>query len=560
MKKISVTLLFLLLLGFISAQQFDFDDQSRINRIKSDVELLASDSILGREAGTKGEIMAMNYLAQEFQKMELKPIMKDNTYFQEFEFIAGATYQDGTSLIVGDNVLKPGEDFYPLSFSASKSAKAELMNIGYGLETKDQQTNDYYGRDELEGNIFLMELSVPGGATHYEDYAEEANIKQKIKTAEKHGASGIVIVNNDKHMRDPEKKISLREIKADIPVVFVKGDAGRAIKQDIGKQVKLNVNIRKIRKEAYNVVGLINNDAPYTVVLGAHYDHLGMGGPSSRYVGPPKVHNGADDNASGVAMILELARKLKSNENKNLNFLILAFSAEEHGLVGSSHFVQSTAYKKDKITAMLNFDMVGRMEENKLHISGTGTSPAWKDLIGQSNDHDFNIKTSESGTGGSDQMNFYLDSIPVLFYFTGIHDDYHKPSDDADKLNYASMLKINETIEQLISEMPHQEKLKYNKTESDKSKRRPADFSVTLGVMPDHSFDGQGMRIANVIQGRVSEEAGLKDGDIVIQMGEHEIKDMMSYMKALSEFEKGSKTTVKIKRGNKILEKQVQFK
>lgn len=560
MKRISFTLLFLLSVGFISAQQFDFNDQSRINRIKSDVEILASDSLLGREAGTKGEVMAMNYLAQSFQKMKLKPIMKDNTYFQEFEFIAGATYQNGTSMLVGDQVLKLDKDFYPLSFSASKSVKAELIDMGFGLETERPKTNDYSGKEDIKGKIFLMELSVPGGASNYEDYAEKADLKQKIKTAAKHGAGGIVVVNNDQHLRDPAQKISLREITADIPVVFVEGEAGRTIKQNIGKEVELNVRIRKIRKEAYNVAGLIDNDAPYTVVLGAHYDHLGMGGPSSRYVGPPEVHNGADDNASGVAMVLELARKLKLKESKNLNFLIIAFSAEEHGLVGSSHFVKSNAYNTDKITAMLNFDMVGRMEDDKLHISGTGTSPAWDDLTRQSNVHDFNIKTSKSGTGGSDQMNFYLDSIPVLFYFTGIHDDYHKPSDDADKLNYASMLKITGTVEQLISEMPYQDKLKYNKTERDKSKRRPADFSVTLGVMPDHSFDGKGMRIGSVIQGRVSDEAGLEDGDIVIQMGEHEITDMMSYMKALSEFEKGSKTTVKIKRGNKILKKQVQFK
>lgn len=560
MKRIYIAIVFLLIAGTLSAQQVEFNDQSRIHRFKTDVELLASDSLLGREAGTKGEVMAMNYLAREFQKMKLKPVMDDNTYFQEFEFIAGATYQNGTSMIVGDQAFKLDEDFYPLSFSASKSVEAELIDMGFGLKTKDTKTNDYSTKKDIEGKIFLIELSVPGGAANYEDYAEAAKIKQKIKTAEKHGAAGIVIVNNDKQMRDPLQKISLRKVKVDVPVVFVKGDAGKKIKNKTGEQAKLSVNIRKIRKEAYNVVGLIDNDAPYTVVLGAHYDHLGMGGPSSRYIGPPKVHNGADDNASGTAMTLELARKLKTSGNKNFNFLIVAFSAEEHGLVGSSHFVKSNTYNSDKMTAMINFDMVGRMEDDKLQINGTGSSPAWDKLISHSNIHDLDIKTSKSGTGGSDQMNFYLDSIPVLFYFTGIHDDYHKPSDDAGKLNYASMVKIAETVEKLISDMPHQKKLKYRKTKSGKTSGRPSDFSVTLGVMPDHSFDGKGMRIGSVIQGRVSEQAGLKDGDIVIQMGEHEITDMMSYMKALSKFEKGNKTTVKIKRGNKILEKQLQFK
>lgn len=559
MKRINVTLLFFLIAVLVSAQQFDLNDQTRIQRLKTDVKTLASDSLLGREAGTKGEVMAMNYLAQEFQEIKLKPVLNDNTYFQEFEFVAGASYEKGTSMIVGKQVLELKKEYYPLSYSASKSVKAELIDMGFGLKTEEKNTNDYRDKDDIEGKIFLIELSVPGGAENYEDYSEKAGIEHKIETAEKHGAAGIVIVNNDQNLRAPSERLSMRETPADVPVVFVKDEAGKSIKDKTGKQVELNVNIRKIRKEAYNVVGLIDNDAPYTLALGAHYDHLGMGGPSSRHVGPPKVHNGADDNASGVAAIAEMARKMKVKDNERFNYLLIAFSAEEHGLVGSSHFVKSDAYSTDKITAMINFDMMGRMKDNTLQISGTGTSPEWDELIGKSNLHDLSIEKNESGTGASDHMNFYLDSIPALFYFTGTHDDYHKPSDDADKLDYASMLKIIESVESLVSYMPANEPLEYKKTES-RSKSRPADFSVTLGVMPDHSFDGKGMRIQSVIKGRVSDEAGMKDGDIVIQMGEHEITDMMSYMKALSKFEKGNKTKVKIKRDNKILEKQVQFK
>lgn len=556
---ISITAFIFLFLSTF-AQSFDMSDNARKERMKKDVHLLASDSLLGREAGTKGEIMAMHYLADQFKKINLKPVLKDNTYFQRFEFIRGATYEDETEFRAGDEFLQAGKEFYPLSQSASADATAELINMGFGLETDDMQDNDYAGKENIKDKAFLIELSVPGGAKNFAKYAEQAKIKHKIKTAEKHGAAAVVFVNSDPELRAPSDKLSMRVVPADIPVVFVKKSAAAKVKEQIGKQVKLSVKIRKIRKDAYNLIGMIDNNAGRTIVYGAHYDHLGMGGPSSRYLGPPKVHNGADDNASGVAGILEIARKLRTRGHQKFNYLIIAFSAEEHGLIGSSYFTGSKAYDMDKIVAMINFDMIGRMEENKLHIAGTGTAKEWDDLIESSNELDLQIKTSASGTGGSDQMSFYLDSIPVLFYFTGLHDDYHKPADDADKISFGGMLKVLKTVENLYNLIPENKGLTYQKTESKRSGRNPAKYSVTLGVMPDHAFDGDGMRIENVIQGRTASEAGLKDGDIVVKMGEHEVDGMMSYMKALSKFKKGNKTTVKIRRGNKILEKKVQFK
>ncbi|MFO8087715.1 MAG: M20/M25/M40 family metallo-hydrolase [Bacteroidales bacterium] len=536
-------------------------EQERLVRLEKDVAVLAADSLLGREAGTKGEIMAMSYLASRFQQMQLKPILSDNTYFQEFEFISGATYKDGTSLIAGEKPLILEQEFYPLSYSASKAVQTELIDVGFGLDTEAAATNDYADKSSIQGKAFLMQLSVPGGIDNFVDYARQAEIPAKIANAEKHGAAAVVFVNDDPNMADPSDKISLRVIPADIPVVFVNDQAAEKVKQAIGKTVDINVSIRKIRASAYNVVGLIDNNAAYTIVLGAHYDHLGMGGPSSRYVGPPEVHNGADDNASGVAGIMEMARKATLKQNPRFNYLIIAFSAEEHGLIGSSYFTKSKAYPMDKINAMINFDMIGRMKDNTMRIVGTGTSPVWENLIKQSNTENLRLRTSKSGSGGSDQMSFYLDSIPVLFYFTGSHEDYHKPSDDIEKLKFSSMLDIIESVERLVELLPYDKKLEFKKTESRRqSGRNPTKYTVTLGVMPDHTFEGKGMRIENVIQGRVSDEAGLKDGDVIIQMGEHEVTDIMSYMKALSKFKKGQTTTIQVKRGNNILEKQVQFK
>ncbi len=556
-----ISFIFLLILPvYVCAQHFDMQDKARINRMKEDISLLASDSLLGREAGTKGEIMAMHYLADKFKEIKLNSILEDGTYFQEFDFVAGATYEHGTSLQIGNRFLKMDNDYFPLSYSASAKAGGTLIDMGYGMETGDPATNDYSGRSDIKGKVFLMEAYVPGGARNYEKYSDQAKLKHKIKTAEKHGAAAVIFVNNDPDLLDPENNISLRVVPANIPVVFVKGEAGEHIKQMEGESVKLSVNIRKIRKSAYNVAGLIDNGAKYTVVLGAHYDHLGMGGPSSRYPGQPQVHNGADDNASGVAAILEVARSLKNENRKDHNYLIIAFSAEEHGLIGSSCFTESGDYNLNQITAMINFDMIGRMRDSIMHIIGTGTTRDWEDMIEKSNeDQKLKLKTSKDGSGGSDQTSFYLNDIPVLFCFTGTHDDYHKPSDDEYKINYPGMLMLIRHVEDIIAQIPADKKLEFVETES-KKQSRPTRFSVTLGVMPDHTFEGVGMRIANVINGRTADNAGLKDGDIVLQMGEYEVTDMMSYMKALSGFNKGNKVKVKIRRKNKILEKEVQFK
>lgn len=209
---------------------------------------------------------------------------------------------------------------------------------------------------------------------------------------------------------------------------------------------------------------------------------------------------------------------------------------------------------------MINFDMIGRLRDSTLKIMGTGTAEEWDKMLRKSNKLNLQLETIVSGKKGSDQMSFYLDSIPVLFYFTRTHDDNHKPSDDPEKIKYKGMLNVLKTVESLHANLPEDEKLTFQKTNSKHSGQKPANFNVTLGVMPNHTFDGNGMRIESVIKGRNASEAGLKEGDIVIKMGEHEVEDLRSYMKALSEFDKGSKTTLKVKRENKILEKKIQFK
>ncbi len=307
-----------------------------------------------------------------------------------------------------------------------------------------------------------------------------------------------------------------------------------------------------------NVVAFLDNHADHTVVLGAHYDHLGMGDPHfSAYRGEPAVHNGADDNASGVAMIIELAKRLKNYSLKNNNYLIIAFSGEEEGLLGSKWFVTHPMVDMQKVNYMLNFDMVGRLDSNRLIVNGVGTSPEWIPAMKRITTS-MHIKTTESGIGPSDHTSFYLNNIPVLHFFSGQHHDYHKPSDDEYKINYPGMNKIFDYVMALISNLNNKGKLEFNKTKEEKSEDTPR-FTVTLGVMPDYTFEGQGMRIDAITNERPASKAGLLDGDVVIQLGEVKVTDMMSYMKALSAFKKGDTTKVKVKRGNEIIEKDVHF-
>ena len=306
-----------------------------------------------------------------------------------------------------------------------------------------------------------------------------------------------------------------------------------------------------------NIIGYIDNQAKNTILIGAHYDHLGYGNENSLHRGEKNlIHNGADDNASGVAMMIDLASKLRI-ANKNNNYLFIAFSGEEIGLLGSNYYTKNAIIKMSNINYMINMDMVGRLnEDTTLAVYGLGTSPIFKQTI-NANNTKFKIIQKESGVGPSDHTSFYLNDIPVLHFFTGQHEDYHKPSDDYDKINFEGMNIISNYIFDIISDLNDNGKLSFTKTinESEEVPR----FKVSLGVIPDYLFDGEGMRIDGVTENRPAQIAGLLKGDIVIKIGEYAVKDMMGYMKALSKFEKGNTTTVSVNREGDTMRKKITF-
>jgi hypothetical protein len=400
-----------------------------------------------------------------------------------------------------------------IAFTACKTEKA------YVPENKIKEDVTFLADDKLEGR---------GTGTEGEKMAAEYIAKRfKEMGIDPKGTDGYLQTFTFKPKKNPHEKATFTETSSDSTVTGT------------------------------NIVGYIDNNASKTIVIGAHYDHLGYGGEGSLYRGEDKqIHNGADDNASGVAVMLNLAGKLK-NANTSNNYLFLSFSGEEIGLLGSNYFVKNATIPVDSINYMLNMDMVGRLKaDSTLAVYGVGTSPIFKQVINAHNNK-FKLIEKESGVGPSDHTSFYLADVPVLHFFTGQHEDYHKPSDDSDKLNYEGMETISNYIYNIITDLDDNGELAFKKTknESDDTPR----FKVTLGVVPDYMYDGKGMKIDGVSEDKPAQKAGLKKGDIVIQLGDSTIVDMMSYMKALSAFEKGTTAKVKIKRGEKVVETEVTF-
>ena len=305
-----------------------------------------------------------------------------------------------------------------------------------------------------------------------------------------------------------------------------------------------------------NVLAFIDNQAENTIIIGAHYDHLGYGSEGSLHRGEKEIHNGADDNASGVAVMLDLAGKLKKANSSN-NYLFMAFSGEEMGLLGSNYFTKNATLDLSKANYMINMDMVGRLKQDStLAVYGVGTSPRWKQTLSATNPG-FKLVEKESGVGPSDHTSFYLQDIPVLHFFTGQHDDYHRPGDDTEKLNYEGMEAISNYIFDIITELDKSGKLAFRKTKNE-SEETPR-FKVGLGVVPDYLFDGEGMRVDGISEDKPAQKAGLQKGDIVVKLGDSAVVDMMSYMRALSAFKEGDSTQVVVKRNGEDIQANIQF-
>lgn len=543
-----ILFVFLFISQFATAQKLSKSDKILVEYLKSEVGYLASDELKGRRAGDMGETLAATFIASKFKEVGLVPKGDNADYFQHFTINDGKVISSSTYLTINGLKLEPGNDFYPLAYTKNGSAKGE---ISPGLHEKDQP--------------WMIDLAESLEENKENPHFDINNlISDKLKSAKDKGANFVLFFNSTKGADVLKFDAKDRTESATLPVAFLTSKGRDKIIKEATDTYSIEAQLAvepKIRKSK-NVVGYLDNKAQYTIIIGAHYDHLGYGEDGNSMIrgGEASIHNGADDNASGTSAMIELAFQLKGNKAKHYNYLFIAFSAEELGLNGSKYFVENPTISLNSVNYMINMDMVGRMNDSSktITIGGYGTSPSWQNMIASVKKKSFNVKFDSSGTGPSDHTSFYRKDIPVLFFFTGLHTDYHKPSDDADKINYVGMAQIVRFIQQMIENDKTPNKLVFTKTREQQTSTSTR-FSVSMGIMPDYSYNGSGVRVDGVTDNRPAKKAGITGGDIVKQLGEFKTSSVESYMQALSKFKKGDKTIVVVSRGEKELTFEIQF-
>jgi len=546
-------LLIVLLLVSLSsvAQKLKKADKIMITNLQEHITYLADDKLEGRKAGTNGEKLARDYISNQFEKVGLEP-KGEQGWVQPFEIYDGKQINSSTFLFINDHELKLNDEFFPFVFSPNANIEAA---VSPALKEKGVPWFDDL-KDIIEDNKENPHFDLG-----------EAVKTIAAKAADK-GATALFLYNTSGVADDLKFEPKDGSQPVSIPVIYMtaKGRQHYLSDESATLDIRLKTSIGDKKRTGYNVIGMLNNGAPNTIIFGAHYDHLGYGEDGNSLLphsgaGEHQIHNGADDNASGTAALIELARMLKQSKDKNNNYVFIAFSGEELGLFGSKYFTEHPTIDLQKVNYMVNMDMVGRLNDTTkaLTIGGYGTSPTWGSVFTTLGKQKyFTVKYDSSGIGPSDHTSFYLKGIPVLFFFTGIHSDYHKPTDDYNKINYTGEAFVIKYIQSLVDLTNDKGKLAFQKTR-DNSFGTTARFNVTLGIMPDYSFSGSGVRVDNVSDGRPAQKAGIQAGDIIVQLGSYDTSSLETYMQALSKFSKGDKTTVKYKRGTDVKEGDVQF-
>jgi aminopeptidase YwaD len=532
-------------------------DDEQLKRIKTDVEFLADDRLEGRAPGTKGIDIARDYIAKRFLKVGVIPMGESSTYYQQFTVPEPVAVDKKGTYVIFTDTLFVSKINYAVLQSENGSVSGKAVWVGYGISAPELAYNDYKKIKSLEGKIAVMDVSSPDGIHPHSKYAKYHDLGNRIALAKGKGAVGVVLVNLGDMANDPKSRY--RTIRSSgIPVFFV-GDDNTAQKIKKAKKITISVSQEEVEADAYNVVGYIDNGQPTTVVIGAHYDHLGWGGEGSRAPGVHAIHNGADDNASGTAALIALAEYLGKKEDlTGHNYLFLAFSAEERGLLGSKYFVANPTFNIDQTAYMINMDMIGRLRDGVLQIGGTGTAAQWNKVIENTQCEELSFKLDPSGIGPSDHSSFYTNGIPVLHFFTGSHDDYHKPEDDADKINYMGIGSIVSLIKTIMREVDGLQRLDYQETKDNNARKAPR-FSVTLGILPDYLYEDGGVKVDGVTEGKAAAAAGLQKGDIIMELGDFTIADIYAYMDALAAFKKGDEVKIVYLREGEKMNGKVKF-
>lgn len=522
-------------------------DKKIIKQVQADIYYLASDSLEGRRTGSEGERKAGDYIISRYEAQKI-PAYKGQ-YRYPFNFIYGKEILDATQIKIANDYMRIKGQAFPLPFSAGKKASGDVL----------PDVNE-------AGNVWMMNLYASQDEANDPHFDAEKMMYDRAKDAAAHGAKGVLFYDGYGSKYPPTFNPLSTNESLDIPVAFLTFNAydDYVLSRDKNISnvlVELNIAIKKSERTGTNIAAYIDNKAPLTVVIGAHYDHLGYGEDgNSLYAGKdPQIHNGADDNASGTAALIEMAGWIKKKHLKHYNYLFIDFSGEELGLLGSKAFIkEQQGIDSAHIAYMINMDMVGRLNDSThaLTVGGVGTSPVWGKLLAKPNKN-FRIGIDSAGVGPSDHTSFYLANIPVLFFFTGTHKDYHKPSDDADKINYNGEVAVMHYVYSFVQALDKLPRPAFTRTKQSTVGR--VNFKVTLGIMPDYSYQEIGVRVDGVSDGRPAMNAGIKGGDIIIQLGDHKIAGMQSYMEALSKFNKGDNTKVTVLRNGQQVELPLQF-
>lgn len=599
--------------GTVAQQQASVQIDASAARLQQHISYLASDALDGRRTGTQGASDAAHYIAGEFARLGLHPaILKAGAskrlsvamsqYLQPFPYIAGVTLGKGNLLTLGGTAERKqiivGQDWMPLGFSASAHIDTTAVAfVGYGITASELNYDDYADK-RTSGRIALALAGTPDGDNPHGQYARYEGVRWKAIAARNAGAKALLIVTREPNLKDDRLfQLAYDNSAGDagLPVavisqeliggssVFDRLEEGAKKRQNIfADNSTASITIDLVRREspAENVIGVLEGSDRLlrneTIIIGAHYDHLGRGGEGSLAPHPGDIHHGADDNASGTAGVLELARLFTTQRPRPRRTIVfMCFSGEEEGLLGSNYYVNHPIRPLSNTVAMINMDMIGRMKDNKLIVGGVGTSLEWREWLTQANSGEmavnvsvplaksssraFDLTVQEDGFGPSDHSSFYAKQIPVLFFWTGNHNDYHKPSDTFDKINYEDEVRVLSLVARMVRDLDQADKrITYAVAKSDSQQGRSTGFRVYLGTIPNYSDSNDGLLLDGVRDDSPAFKAGLKAGDRIVKIGTREVKNVYDYTYALGEMKAGEEYVIEVMRGGDKLQLKIK--
>lgn len=577
-------LVFVVLVLFVVSCGKKFNPEITVEDLRANVEYLASDSLKGRKPGKEGGLLAAQFIRSKFENAGLE-LMFDNG-FQKFGLLTSAELGEGNSLSINDKSFEAEKDFLPYAFSANTAVEAEVVFAGFGLQVdKDTlQWNDFDGID-VSGKWILALQGDPDLENAQSPYVEFSSERAKALIASDNSAAGLILVAGTKFSGKDELSslfFDKNSRRYSFPILQITREVANEILAKSGEtienleakileinkpvnlkidtKVSVKINVLQKETETQNVVAIVRGTDEKLkheyIVVGGHYDHLGMGGPGSgsRAVDTIAIHNGADDNASGTAAVIELAEKVVSAKNNKRSIIFVAFGAEEMGLVGSKAFTANPPVETEKMVAMFNLDMVGRLDSTSkgLSIGGTKTSKETEDILNEFNT-EFKLAMSPEGIGPSDHASFYLQDIPVFFISTGAHADYHTPIDDVEFINFEGVKMVTDYTYILLNEISNRDSVLTFQEAGPKFQRsRGGKLKITFGIMPDFAgMESRGLRIDAVTKGKPAQKAGMKKGDIITAIDGKKVGGIHDYMSRLKSLEIGQTVLVDIIRDDK---------